>query len=115
MDTPAPAVLPLPAAIREEEVDVLRAHVRARLRPGGVVVCDARGIGGLGLGAVELLARLELTAMRAGGHIRVTGASPGLRALLELLGLRIQLGGEAEEREEAVRVQEGREPDDPAR
>ncbi|WP_234344215.1 STAS domain-containing protein [Streptomyces sp. WM6372] len=74
------------------------------------VECDAAAVTAPGLGAVEVLARLRVAAR--GRPLRVTGAGPGLRALLELVGLH-QLLGEAEEREPPGGVQEGVEPRDP--
>ncbi|UUY49471.1 STAS domain-containing protein [Streptomyces yangpuensis] len=85
----------------------------ARLYEDGAraVECDARAVTAPGLGAVEVLARLRLTAR--GRPLRVTGAAPALRALLDLVGL-VELLGEAEEREPPGRVEEGVEADDPA-
>ncbi|MFG2991524.1 STAS domain-containing protein [Streptomyces sp. NPDC048257] len=83
----------------------------ARLYEDGAcaVECDARAVTAPGLGAVEVLARLRLTAR--GRPLRVTGAAPALRALLDLVGL-VELLGEAEQREPPPGVQEGVEPDD---
>jgi hypothetical protein len=104
---------------------------------GGVVVCDVTGLGPPGLAAVDALARMELTARRAGGRIRLRGPDPALRALLDLVGLRfetsdssvstgspgpeslglfgsVEAQGESEEREPAGRVQEAVEPGDAA-
>ncbi len=82
----------------------------------GAVECDVGAIGAPGLPAVETLARLRLTARRWGRGLTVTGAGPELRALLGLVGL-VELFeplGQPEQREPAVGVQEGIEPDDPA-
>lgn len=73
------------------------------------VVCDAAAVTAPGLAAVEVLARLRLTA--GARPFRITGAPPTLRALLDLVGL-VELLGEAEEREPPGGVQEGVEPDD---
>ncbi|WP_308346793.1 STAS domain-containing protein [Streptomyces sp. ISL-66] len=75
----------------------------------GAVLCDAGAVTAPGLGTVEVLARLRLTA--GDRPFRVTGAAPALRALLDLVGL-VELLGEAEEREPPGGVQEGVEPDD---
>ncbi|MFD6226795.1 STAS domain-containing protein [Streptomyces sp. NPDC060232] len=85
----------------------------ARLYEDGAraVQCDARAVTAPGLPHVEALARLRLTAR--GRPLRVIGAGPALRALLDLVGL-VELLGEAEEREPPGRVQEGVEADDPA-
>ncbi|MGW6704589.1 STAS domain-containing protein [Streptomyces sp. NPDC054956] len=73
------------------------------------VVCDASAAIAPDLRTVEALARLRLAA--AGRPLRVIGAGPGLRALLDLVGL-VELLGEPEEREPPGGVQEGVEPDD---
>lgn len=85
----------------------------ARLYDDGprAVECDARAVTAPGLGTVEVLARLRLTARGHGGTLTVTGAGPALRALLRLVGL-VELLGEPEEREPPGGVQEGVEPDD---
>ncbi|MEU5079174.1 MULTISPECIES: STAS domain-containing protein [Streptomyces] len=113
--TPAP-VLVLTGPVRPGEVAGWCARVREALagRAGGVVVCDVGGLGQPGLAAVDLLARLELTARRAGGRIRLRDASPALVALLDLLGLRFQTEGQTEEREPPLGVEEAVETGDPA-
>lgn len=75
--TAAPALI-LPAVAGSDDLARLCGDVRARLVAGGsgVVVCDARALGGRGLAAVDLLARLELTARRAGGRIRIRRPPP---------------------------------------
>ena len=60
------------------------------------------------LRTVDLLARLRL-----GAGVRVVRAPRELWELLELCGLR-EAVGKAEEREEALRVEEERQFDDPA-
>ena len=56
---------------------------------------------------VECLARLQLTCRRGGGHVRLEEVSEQLQALLDLTGLRRELSGEAEDREELVGFEEG--------
>ncbi|MFF4386022.1 MULTISPECIES: STAS domain-containing protein [unclassified Streptomyces] len=82
-----------------------------RLYEGGAtaVECDAGAVTAPDLADVEVLARLRLTAR--GRPLRVTGAEPALRALLDLVGL-VELLGEVEQREPPSGVQEGVEPDD---
>ncbi|WP_318201749.1 STAS domain-containing protein [Streptomyces sp. SCL15-4] len=116
MDAKTPAVvLVLTGPVRREEVAGWCAVVREALAGGGggIVVCDVGGLGPPGLAAVDLLARLELTARRAGGRIRLRDADPALGALLELVGLRFQTEGQAEEREPALGVEEAVETGDP--
>src|SRR5882757_7047382 len=90
VDATTPAVLVLPGPVAKDEVPRLCDDVRARLEMSGsgVVVCDVAGLGPPGLGTVDLLARLELAARRAGGRIRLLILPPGLRALPDLVGLR---------------------------
>lgn len=81
---------------------------------GGVVVCDVAGLGPAGLAAVNLLARLQLTARRAGGRIRLRDPSTTLCVLLDLVGLRFEMEGQPEQREPPLGVEEAVEPGDPA-
>ncbi|MFF8725332.1 STAS domain-containing protein [Streptomyces sp. NPDC015171] len=117
VDAEFPAVLVLPGSVRRDEVPGLCADVRALLETGGagVVVCDVGGLGPPGLAAVDLLARLELAARRAGGRIRLRGADPALPALLDLVGLRFEMERQAEQREQALGVEEEVEPGQAAR
>ncbi|WP_079024103.1 STAS domain-containing protein, partial [Streptomyces scabiei] len=94
----------------------LCAEVRARLEGAGagVVVCDVAGIGPPGLGVIDVLARLQLAAKRAGGRIRLRDPDPALCALLRLVGLALDVEGQAEEGEPAGGVQEAVESGDPA-
>ncbi len=68
--------------------------------------------------AVDVLARLQLAARRLGLEIRLRHASRELQQLLAFVGLRdvlrVEAGGQAEEREQRVGVEEERELDDPA-
>ncbi|WP_159050131.1 STAS domain-containing protein [Streptomyces sp. MMG1533] len=116
VDAMTPAVLVLNGPVTRDEVTGLCDDVRALLEAGGagVVVCDAGGLGPPGLGTVDLLARLELAARRAGGRIRLRDADPGLHALLDLVGLRFEMEGQPEQREPALCVEEAVEPGDPA-
>ncbi|MFF7368069.1 MULTISPECIES: STAS domain-containing protein [Streptomyces] len=116
VDAENPAVLVLPGPVRSDEVPGLCDEVRALLEGSGarVVVCDVGGLGPPGLAAVDLLARLELAARRAGGRIRLRDPDPALPALLHLVGLRFQMEGQAEEREPPLGVEEAVETGDPA-
>jgi anti-anti-sigma regulatory factor len=55
--------------------------------PAGALLVDARGLRAVDLRAVEALARAALLARRGCRQLRVTNASPELRALLDLVGL----------------------------
>jgi NAD(P)H-dependent FMN reductase len=81
------------------------------------LVCD---VGALppDAAAVEALARLQLAACRVGLEIRLFRASSELRDLLVFCGLedvlRVEVDGQAEEREDRLGAEEERELDDPA-
>jgi ABC-type transporter Mla MlaB component len=111
-----PAVLVLAGPVTRDEVAGLCEDVRALLDAtgAGVVVCDVAGLGPPGLGTVDLLARLQLTARRAGGRIRLRDPDPALHALLDLVGLRFDVEGQVEQGEPALGVQEEVEPGEPA-
>ncbi|MGW3986641.1 STAS domain-containing protein [Streptomyces sp. NPDC004830] len=116
VDAMTPPVLVLPGPVDRDEVRGLSDDVRALLRGGGarVVVCDVGGLGPPGLAAVDLLARLQLAARRAGGRIRLRDPDPALCALLDLVGLRFEVEGQVEEGEPALGVEEAVESGDPA-
>ena len=116
VDAMTPAVLVLSGPVTRDEVSGLCDEVRTLLEATGaeVVVVDVAAIGPPGLGAVDLLARLELAARRSGGGIRLRDPAPSLHALLDLVGLRFEVEGQAEQREPALRVEEEVEPGEPA-
>ncbi|MFE0203217.1 STAS domain-containing protein [Streptomyces sp. NPDC058985] len=116
VDAVTPAVLVLPGPVSRGETPRLCDEARALLEAtrAGVVVCDVGGLGPPGLAVVDLLARLELTARRAGGRIRLRDPDPALHALLDLVGLRFETEGQVEQREPPLRVEEAVEPGDPA-
>ena len=71
------------------------------------------------VGTVDALARLHLTARRSGACVRLCHASPQLLELVEFMGLNevllcVEAGGQTEQREHPVGVEEERELDDPA-
>ncbi|MDH6440466.1 ABC-type transporter Mla MlaB component [Streptomyces sp. SAI-144] len=116
VDAMTPAVLVLVGPVTRDEVTGLSDEVRALLRTtrAGVVVCDVAGLGPPGLGTVDLLARLQLAARRAGGRIRLRDPDPGLHALLDLVGLRFEVERQPEQGEPALGVEEEVEPGEPA-
>jgi hypothetical protein len=77
-------------------------------------------VGGLEADAatLDLLARLQLSARRLGIEVRLLDASAELRELVDFAGLTDVLpfepGREAEQREEALGVEEEGQLDDPA-
>ncbi|MGW7297645.1 STAS domain-containing protein [Streptomyces sp. DI166] len=111
-----PVVLVPAGPVTQDTLTRLCDDVRALLQrsAAGVVVCDVGGLGPPGLGTVDLLARLQLAAVRAGGRIRLRDPDPALGALLGLVGLRFEVEGQAEQREPALGVEEAVEPGDPA-
>ena len=104
MSYPAPAglqcvdaetypVLVLSGPITPDEASKLGDDVRALLETSQarVVVCDVGALRSVQIGTVDLLARLQLAARRAGGRIWLRDPSPALRALLDLVGLPFEL------------------------
>jgi hypothetical protein len=82
------------------------------------IVCDVGALAPDAV-AVDALARLQLTARRHGLEIRLRHASSELQELLAFVGLRdvlrVEAGGQAEQREQRLGVEKERELDDPAR
>ncbi|GGQ71813.1 STAS domain-containing protein [Couchioplanes azureus] len=103
--------LVLAATITRAELPALRAALAERLRgpDAGVVVCDVAAVTRPDVVTVEALLLACLTARRHGRRTVVTGARPELLRLIGLLGLSdvlLQVGGQAEVREQAGRVEE---------
>jgi len=73
----------------------------------------AFGAGPPDLAVVDRLARMQLHARRLGGRLHVTDMCAELADLLDLVGLRRELGGETEEREKMLGVEEGVDRRDP--
>ncbi len=82
--------------------------------PSGVETATwvVAGEGRPDLAAVDALARLQLSARRLGGRVRLRDVSQELAELLDLVGLAREVGWQPEGGEEA-RVEEGVEPGDP--
>ncbi|MEU8653273.1 STAS domain-containing protein [Streptomyces sp. NPDC048737] len=108
VDATTPPVLTLTGPVTRSRVAGLCDDLRVLLEDaaGTVVVCDAAGLGTPGLMAVDLLARLRLTAGRGGGRIRLRAPDPALLALLDLVGLRFEVEGDPEQREPPPGVEE---------
>ena len=79
--------------------------------------CDVRALRA-DVAALDALARLQVAARRAGFELRLVRASAELTSLIEVTGfetvLRVEPGGQPEEREQRVGVEEEAELDDPA-
>jgi ABC-type transporter Mla MlaB component len=88
-------------------------------RGAALVICDLGALTDADLGTLEALARLRLTSQRLGCQMGVRNAPARLRDLILLAGLgrvvrlSVELGRQAEEWEEALRVEEERDPADP--
>jgi ABC-type transporter Mla MlaB component len=110
--------------IARADLPGLCQRVCALLEQSGadVVLCDVSGIDPDAV-TVDALARLQLAARRSDCQVRLRDASNELRELLAFMGLRDVLpevtlrpepGGQAEEREERLCIEEERELDDSA-
>ncbi|MFG3260977.1 MULTISPECIES: STAS domain-containing protein [Streptomyces] len=108
VDATTPPVLTLAGPLARSQVAGFCDDLRGLLKgaAGGLVVCEVAGLGVPGLTAVDLLARLQLTARRSGGRIRLRAPDPALLALLDLVGLRFEVEGNPEQREPPLGVQE---------
>jgi ABC-type transporter Mla MlaB component len=87
-------------------------------RGAALVICDLGALTDADLATIDALARLQLTSQRLGCQMGVRNAPARLHDLLLLAGLgrvvrlSVELGRQAEEREEALRVEEERDPAD---
>ena len=75
--------------------------------------CVLRGPGAPDLSVVDALAGLQVALGRLGGSIRLDDVSPELAELLDLAGLRREVGGQPEGGEKVGGVEEGVELGDP--
>lgn len=105
-----------------QQLDQLLEVVRADL-----VVCDVGGVLHADAVVLDALARLQLTARRAGCAVQFQRVSEVLHGLLALTGFAevlclgdgpadqsvVEVGRQPEQREQVGGVQEGVEPDDP--
>ena len=85
-----PVVWPLGPVISRADIPGLCDQLAVVVRYGGVrlVLCDVRAVAYQDGVVMEALLRLQLTARRWGGRIRVCNASPQLLDLLTATGLR---------------------------
>jgi hypothetical protein len=97
----------------------LIAELGALVGAGATLVeCDVGALATRDVRAVDALARLQLTARRLGCRLRLRRAPVDLLQLLGCLGLAdavlgVEVGRQAEDREQPLRVEEERELDDP--
>ncbi|MEV0525362.1 STAS domain-containing protein [Streptomyces sp. NPDC050439] len=117
MDDTHRPTLTLTGTLDREVTHRLCEEARSLLHATGadILVCDVADVGPPVLAAIDALARLQLTARRAGGRIRLRNPTPALRELLDLVGLPmdVEMGRQAEQREPPGRVQEAVEARDP--
>ena len=114
---PGPSLI-LSGTITPAGLGMLAARLRDLLAAadGRAVTCEVSRLA-VDLGAIDVLARLQLVARRLGGSIALLGASPELEDLLGICGLAGSLpglgcagwreaGGESEQRKQATDVEE---------
>lgn len=91
-----PVVWQLGPMLSRDDIPGLCDQLAVVVRHGGVrlVLCDVSRVVPPDAVLVETLLRLQLTARRCGGRIRVHRASPQLLDLLTMTGLRTVLTGE---------------------
>ncbi len=97
---PEPIVVRLAAPLTRAQVPHLCEHLRGQLELTGAaeVVVDARALhhaGQADFAVLDALARLRLTARRAGAGTRIRDPGPSLVRLLQLTGL-AEVVGEVE-------------------
>ena len=94
-----------------------RARAELARSDDTVLVCDVAALTHPDAGTLEALARLQLTARRLGGQVRLREPPPELTELLDLFGLaevlRREPLGQLEHREQPVCVEERVEMGDP--
>lgn len=83
------AVVSVSGALAPADASVLCRRVGDLLAPTGCreVACDLAELHRVDLATVDVLARMQLTARRLGGHITLVDAPERLRGLLDLVGL----------------------------
>lgn len=110
--------LTLSGRIGPDEADRLSAGVGVCVDVGsaGPLACDVAAVEEPDIGTVDALARMALAARRHGCRVELWRVRSELLELLDLAGLAglaVEVVGQAEEREEAGRVEEERDPGDP--
>lgn len=132
-----PGAIRLGGSIGRADVDAVCARACRSLvgGPPGALVCDVGAVEAPALPLIDVLARLALTVHRAGRTLRLERASPEIVELVALCGLvevvgapdergvaaeretgspsGVESGRQAEQREEALGVEEERDPRDP--
>jgi hypothetical protein len=115
---PTTVVIAVAGPIARADLPAICGDVAALLEATGadVALCDVGGLPA-DLVAIDALARIQLAARRKGRQVVLRHAADDLRDMLALVGLagalRIEPGGQAEQRKQGVGVEEERELDDP--
>jgi ABC-type transporter Mla MlaB component len=120
---------PVELAVRGELARPGNAALCARVqlllgeKPGCEVACDVSALVEPDIGTVDALAKLQLTARRLGGSVRLWAAPSPLRELLALAGLArvircsealpVEPRRQSEHGEEPGRIEEERDPTNP--
>ena len=88
MTSPRTLILEVSGPLARSDLPGLYARVCTLLseREVDVVLCGLAGIAPDAV-AVEALARLQLAARRCGAEVRLHGASPALREVVDFMGL----------------------------
>jgi ABC-type transporter Mla MlaB component len=117
--------LGLAGPIARLDIPALCAQARRLLESADAdrLICDVSAVVDADAVTIDALARLQLTARRAGSQVGLKNASRELRDLLDFAGLsrvltisrrsRVEARRQAEEREVRGGVQEKRDPADP--
>jgi ABC-type transporter Mla MlaB component len=86
---PTTITLVVAGSLARRDVPCLCARLRTAIEAAQaqIVVCDVGAVRSVDVGILDALARLELTARRSGGRIRLRRCSPELAALLAFAGL----------------------------
>lgn len=118
-------VLEIGGRIDRADIPALCDRVRVALveSRADLVICDVGALTDPDCVAVDALARVALTARRAGCRLRLRSVSPDLQALLRFVGLSdvvplsatsgLEPGRQTEQREEGLGVEEEDDPADP--
>jgi hypothetical protein len=134
---PLPEMLVMPPTPSRADIESMREDVRELAGCVGDPVCDVGDVTEPDADTIDALARLQLLAVRVGFRFRFSGACEELRDLLALTGLAdilpceqlpcdpprrptsggsssgVEPLGQAEQGEQAPRVEEERDPRDP--
>ena len=115
---PTTVVIAVAGPIARADLPAICGDVAALLEATGadVALCDVGGLPA-DLVAIDALARIQLAARRKGRQVVLRHAADDLRDMLAFVGLagalRIEPGGQAEQRKQGVGVEEEGELDDP--